>query len=161
VIQVETKSGTNEYHGSLFEFLQNSLMNARNAFSEPNGPPPLRWNQFGGSFGGPIKRNKVFAFGDYQGTRRRTGASLLTTVPTAASRAGDFSAFNTPIFDPLTGDANGVGRTQFSNNRIPSDRISPSSTKLLSLLPLPNTGGGAVNNNYNASGTEQFDSNQF
>src|SRR5712692_2426243 len=100
VIQVETKSGTNDYHGSWFHFLQNNEMNARNPFSEPNGPPPLRWNQFGGALGGPIKKNKVFAFGDYQGTRRRTGASLLTTVPTEAVRSGDFSVFGVPIYDP-------------------------------------------------------------
>ncbi len=162
VIQVETRSGTNEYHGSLFEFLQNNVMNARNPFSEPNGPPPLRWNQFGGSFGGPIKRNKLFAFGDYQGTRRRTGASLLTTVPTDAVRIGDFSAFGVPIYDPLTGDANGAGRTQFAGNRIPSNRISPQAANLLKLLPSPNFGpAGAVNNNYVAGGSEQFDSNQF
>ena len=92
VLQIETKTGTNEFHGSLFEFLQNNITNARNPFSEPNGPPPLRWNQFGGSFGGPIKKNKLFVFGDYQGTRRRTGGSGVTTVPTAAERNGDFSA---------------------------------------------------------------------
>src|ERR1051325_184880 len=160
VIQVETRSGTNAYHGSLFEFLQNSEMNARNAFSEPNGPPPLRWNQFGGSLGGPIKRNKLFAFGDYQGTRRRTGASVLTTVPTQEVRNGDFSAFNVPIYDPRSGDADGASRTLFPGGRIPVDRITSQAADLLKLLPLPNT-GGAVNNNYSASGSEQFDTNQF
>ena len=72
VLHVETKSGTNNFHGSLFEFLQNNITNARNPFSEPNGPPPLRWNQFGGSLGGPLVKNKLFFFTDYQGTRRRT-----------------------------------------------------------------------------------------
>lgn len=67
VIQVETKSGTNRIHGSLFEFLRNNNFNARNPFSEPNGPPQLKWNQYGGSLGGPIVKNKLFAFGDYQG----------------------------------------------------------------------------------------------
>ncbi len=162
VIQVETKSGTNEYHGSLFEYLRNDVMNARNPFSEPKGPPPLRWNQFGGSLGGPIVKNKLFAFGDYQGTRRRTGASLLTTVPTAAMHTGDFSAFSTPIFDPATGDVNGNGRTQFAGNVIPAGRISSQARNLLDLMPLPNTGApGAVNNNFAASGSEQFDTNQF
>jgi hypothetical protein len=162
VIQVDTKPGTNQYHGSLFEFLQNNVMNARNPFSEPDGPPPVRWNQFGGSLGGSIKRNKLFAFGDYQGTRRCTGASLLTTVPTAAERNGDFSALGVPIYDPLTGDTNGAGRVQFPGNRIPADRISAQAANLLKLLPLPNTGtSGSPNNNYNASGSEQFDTNQF
>jgi hypothetical protein len=162
VIQVETKSGTNQYHGSLFEFLQNDIMNARNSFSEPTGPPPLRWNQFGGSLGGKIVENKLFFFGDAQLTRRRTGASLLTTVPTDEVRNGDFSAFGVPIFDPATGDANGRGRTQFAGNRIPANRISPQARNLLALLPRPNFGPpGAFNNNYTTSASEKFDSNQY
>ena len=162
VIQVETKSGTNRIHGSLFEFLRNNNFNARNPFSEPNGPPQLKWNQYGGSLGGPIVKNKLFAFGDYQGSRQRTGASLLTTTATQAVRDGDFSAFGVPIYDPSSGDANGAGRTQFMGNRIPANRISPQAASLLKLLPLPNTGAaGAFNNNYNASGSEQFDTNQF
>ncbi|MEJ7607253.1 MAG: carboxypeptidase regulatory-like domain-containing protein [Bryobacteraceae bacterium] len=162
VIQVETKSGTNELHGSLFHFLQNNIMNARNPFSEPNGPPPLRWNQFGGSLGGPVLKNKLFVFGDYQGTRRRTGASVLTTVPTAAIRNGDFSAFTERIFDPLTGDGNGAGRVPFPGNRIPIDRISPQARALINLLPLPNAGApGAINNNFTAQDTDRYDADQF
>ncbi|MGI8744205.1 MAG: carboxypeptidase regulatory-like domain-containing protein [Bryobacteraceae bacterium] len=161
-IEVSTRSGTNALHGSLFEFLQNDIMNARNSFSEPKGPPPLRWNQFGGSLGGPIKKNKLFAFGDYQGTRRRTGASLLTTTPTAAERNGDFSALGVPIYNPATGDANGAGRAQFLNNQIPLNQISQPAKNLLALLPLPNFGPpGAFNNNYIATGSELFDTNQF
>lgn len=90
LIQATTKSGTNQLHGSLFEYLRNNFTNATNPFTQLN--PPLRWNQFGGSLGGPIKKDKLFAFFDYQGTRRRTGGSLLTTVPTAAARNGDLSA---------------------------------------------------------------------
>jgi hypothetical protein len=162
VIQVETKSGTNQLHGSLFEFLQNNIMNARNPFSEPLGPPPLRWNQFGGSLGGPIKKNKLFLFGDYQGTRRRTGASVLTTVPTAAVRSGDFSAFTERIYDPLTGDADGRGRTPFANNRIPADRLSPQARNLINMLPLPNSGApGAINNNFTSQDSDRYDADQF
>ncbi len=162
VVQTETKTGTNAFHGSLFEFLQNDILNARNSFSEPNGPPPLRWNQFGGSFGGPVRKNKLFFFGDFQGSRQRTGGSLLTTTPTAAVRAGDFSAFGVPIFDPNTGNADGSGRVQFPNNTIPSNQISPQATSLLALLPMPNYGGAdAFNNNYISSGSEAFDSNLF
>ena len=161
-IEVSIKSGSNNFHGSLFEFLQNNIMNARNPFSEPAGPPPVRWNQFGGSLGGPIKRNKLFAFGDYQGTRRRTGASLLTTTPTATERSGDFSALGVPIFDPTTGDANGTGRAPFANSRIPASQLAPQATNLLALLPLPNFGpAGAFNNNYIAGGSGKFDTNQF
>jgi hypothetical protein len=161
VIQVETRSGSNEIHGSLFEFLQNSQFNARNSFSEPAGPPPLRWNQFGGSIGGPVVKNKFFYFGDVQFTRRRTGASLLTTVPTQAVRNGDLSAFNVPVFDPLSGSPNGSGRQQFAGNRIPADRISPQARALLNLLPMPNTAPGSLNNNYTASASEKFDSEQY
>jgi Outer membrane receptor proteins, mostly Fe transport len=162
VIQVETKSGTNQWHGSLFEFLQNNIMNARNPFSEPTGPPPLRWNQFGGSLGGPLQKNKLFVFGDYQATRRRTGASVLTTVPTAAVRSGDFSAFSERIFDPQTGTATGGGRTQFEGNRIPANRISPQARALINLLPPPNAGApGAINNNYTAQASDKYDADQF
>ncbi|MEJ7608083.1 MAG: carboxypeptidase-like regulatory domain-containing protein, partial [Bryobacteraceae bacterium] len=160
--QVETKSGTNELHGSLFHFLQNNVMNARNPFSEPFGPPPLKWNQFGGSLGGPVLKNTLFVFGDYQGTRRRTGASVLTTVPTAAVRNGDFSAFAEPIFDPLSGNADGRGRSQFAGNRIPADRISSQARALINLLPLPNAGApGAINNNFTAQDTDRYDADQF
>ncbi len=89
LIQATTRSGTNQLHGSLFEFLRNNLTNAADPFTSLN--PPLRWNQFGGSIGAPIKKDKLFGFFDYQGTRRRTGGSLVTTVPTAAERAGDLT----------------------------------------------------------------------
>ncbi len=81
------------------------------------------------------QKNKVFFFGDYEGFRKRTGASVLTTVPTDAVRNGDFSAFSAPIFDPSSGDANGNGRTAFAGNVIPSNRISPQAANLLKLLP--------------------------
>ncbi len=100
VIRVTTRSGTNKFHGSLFEYLQNDIFNTRNPFSEPNGPPPVRVNQFGGALGGPIRQNRFFFFGDYQGTRRRIGASLVTTTPTAEMRSGDFSALGVAIYDP-------------------------------------------------------------
>jgi Carboxypeptidase regulatory-like domain len=90
LIQATTRSGTNELHGTAFEFLRNSFTNATDPFTQLN--PPLRWNQFGGSIGGPLIKNKLFGFFDYQGTRRRTGASLITTVPTAAERNGDLTA---------------------------------------------------------------------
>jgi Carboxypeptidase regulatory-like domain/TonB dependent receptor len=90
LIQATTKSGTNEWHGSLFEYLRNSYTNATDPFTQLN--PPLKWNQFGGSVGAPIIKDKLFGFFDYQGTRRRTGGSLVTTVPTAAERSGDLTA---------------------------------------------------------------------
>lgn len=90
LIQATTASGTNQFHGTLFEFLRNNITNAADPFTLQN--PPIRWNQFGGSLGAPILRNRVFGFFDYQGTRRRTGGSLITTVPTAAERSGDLTA---------------------------------------------------------------------
>ncbi len=89
LIQATTKSGTNQWHGSLFEFLRNNITNATNPFTGLN--PPLRWNQFGGTVSAPIIKDKLFGFFDYQGTRRRTGGSILTTVPTTAERNGDLS----------------------------------------------------------------------
>lgn len=162
VIQVETKSGGNQFHGSLFEFLQNDIFKARNSFSEPKGPLPLRWNQFGGALGGRIIKNKLFFFGDYQATIRRTGASVLTTSPTQGVRSGDFSAFSQRIFDPMTGDDNGRGRTPFSGNQIPPARLSSQAQKVVALVPLPNYGDpGAINNNFIGSGSEKFDTHQF
>ncbi|HUY12169.1 MAG TPA: TonB-dependent receptor [Terriglobia bacterium] len=87
LLQATTKSGTNQFHGTLFEFLRNDIFNSADPFTQLN--PPFQWNQFGGSIGGPIKKDKLFFFGDFQGTRRRTGASLVTTVPTAAERSGN------------------------------------------------------------------------
>ncbi len=90
LIQATTKSGTNQWHGSLFEYLRNNLTNATNPFTGIN--PEIRWNQFGGSVGMPILKDKLFGLFDYQGTRRRTGGSIVTTVPSAAERDGDLSA---------------------------------------------------------------------
>ncbi|MGA8028944.1 MAG: TonB-dependent receptor [Bryobacteraceae bacterium] len=90
LIQATTKSGTNQWHGSLFEFLRNNITNATDPFTGIN--PSIRWNQFGGSVGFPILKDKLFGFFDYQGTRRRTGGSVLTTVPTQAERNGDLTA---------------------------------------------------------------------
>ncbi len=87
LMQATTKSGTNKFHGSAFEYLQNNVLNSANPFTGLN--PPTRWNQFGGSIGGPIKKDKLFFFADYQGTRQRNGGSDITTVPTIAERGGN------------------------------------------------------------------------
>ena len=90
LMQATTKSGTNQLHGTGFEYVRNDLFNTANPFTNAN--PPIRWNQFGGSLGGPIKKNKLFIFGDYQGSRQRNGANTITTVPTAAERSGNLQA---------------------------------------------------------------------
>ncbi len=87
LVQATTKSGTNQWHGTAFEYVQNNAFNSANPFTGLN--PSVRWNQFGGSLGGPIKKDKLFFFVDYQGTRQRNGGSLLTTVPTQAERSGN------------------------------------------------------------------------
>lgn len=169
VVTAQTKSGTNELHGSAFLFRRNDLTQARDPFAQAiRDPitgkfiPDTLWNQFGGSLGGPIVKNKVFLFGDYQGTRRKNGVSRLLTVPTARARTGDLSEYRIPIFDPRTGDpATGRGRTQFPGNVIPSNRLSPQALNLLKLIPLPNVPGAGISNNFVASGIEAFDSDQF
>jgi hypothetical protein len=169
VVSVQTKSGTNEWHGSAFEFLQKDSWQARNPFSQPDVVNPLTGsvlpkttkNQFGGSIGGPIVKNNWFIFGDYQGSRDTVGGSQLLTVPTAAARAGDLSAYGVNIYDPNTGDPN--SRTQFAGNVIPANRLSPQTQALLKLLPLPNTAGtnNGTLNNFVAQGSETFDADQF
>src|SRR5438132_3535999 len=117
VINVVTKSGGNQMHGSGFEFYRNEAMDARNFFAT-NGPKPLfRQNQFGGSLGGRIAADRTFFFADYAGLRVRQGQTYTTTVPTLAMRQGDFSGL-APIFDPLTG-------LPFPNNIIPANRLDP------------------------------------
>src|SRR6266567_373646 len=122
VTSLTTKGGTNQWHGSGYEFNQVNATSARNPFTESNRDTAhFVWNQFGGTIGGPIKKNKVFIFGGFQGTRIRSGGNILTTVPTAAFRSGDFSslAATNPIYDPTTGNPDGSGRTQFDGNIIP------------------------------------------
>jgi hypothetical protein len=167
VVTAQTKSGTNDLHGSAFLFRRNDATSARNPFSQSiRNPitgkfiPDTLWNQFGGSVGGPIRKSKNFIFGDYQGTRRKNGGSVLTTVPTAFARMGDLSEYPSQIFDPQTGDPfTGIGRTPFAGNRIPQDRLSPQALNLLKLIPLPNLPG--TDFNFAASGIQAFNSDQF
>ncbi len=131
VINVITRSGTNGFHGSLFEFLRNTKLNANtfNALIKP----PLHRNQFGGSFGGPIIKNKTFFFGTYSGLRQTTTTFLSSAVvPTAAQRAGDFSAITKPIIDPVSGNP-------FPNNQIPVNRFDPTAANIMNkYVPLSN-----------------------
>jgi hypothetical protein len=151
------KSGTNEIHGSLFEYFYNESMKSRPYFlPAEQDKPQARQNQFGGTAGGPIVRNKLFFFGSYQGTFDKQLAQRFGTVPTAAMRNGDFSASPTPIYDPNTGNAStGVGRTPFPGNMIPRDRFDPIVQKLIADLPLPNQPG--LVDNYFVTGDYTFD----
>src|SRR5256885_982328 len=128
VLTVTIKSGKNQLHGTVYEFLRNSALDAKNYFDSPTDPiPPFKLNQFGFSAGAPIVKNRTFFFFDYQGTRQRTGHTFFATVPPLAWRTGDFSGFQ-PIFDPNTTviDSNGnATRQPFPNNQIPQDRWNP------------------------------------
>ncbi|MDE3180305.1 MAG: TonB-dependent receptor, partial [Acidobacteriota bacterium] len=173
VIQVQTKSGSNQIHGSLFEYLQNDVFQARDPFTQglhaPGTPAPphrgipeLRFNQFGGSIGGPIKKDKAFWFFDYQANRENLGGSTLTRVPTAAERTGNLSDLGTNIYDPTTGNLNGSGRLLFAGGVIPPGQIASQASKLLAFLPSPNVPGAAGSEpNYAASGVNNYDTDQF
>lgn len=177
VVTAQTKSGTNELHGSAFMFRRNDLTMARQPFSQsralpyPNTDPnkfipDTLWNQFGGSLGGPIRKNKSFIFGDYQATRRKNGGSVLTSVPTDLARTGNLSEYlgAAQIYDPL--DANGnelapANRQPFAGNIIPGSRLSPQTQALLKLLPPPNIPGAGITNNFAGAGTERFNDDAF
>ena len=163
VVSVQTKSGTNAFHGSAFEFLQRDKFRARNPFNEPDVVNPLtgrvlpqtKRDQFGGSVGGPIVKNSWFFFGDYQGTRSNQGGSKLLTVPTALARTGNLSEYGINIFDPASG-ATPAQRSQFPGNVIPGSRLSPQAQRVLALIPAPNRPG--IRDNYVAQGSEKFNS---
>jgi hypothetical protein len=176
VVNVTIKSGTNQLHGTLFEFLQNDKFNARRWENRSKGP--FRQNQFGAAVGGPIAKNRTFWFADYQGTLIRStggsvpglGTSAFFTIPTPGMKNGDFSHLVTAtegvIYDPLTQtNAGGVlARAPFAGNRIPTARFDPAAKKIMDLFPDPNVGVGpgiAINNYFTTTAgrqnTHQFD----
>jgi hypothetical protein len=159
---VQTKSGSNDFHGSAYEFFRNDKLDATNFFANRSGAekPIFKRNQFGGTLGGPILRDKTFFFGSFEGTRLRRGTSAITTVPTAAQRAGDFTGFPT-IYDPATTrrEGNRIIRDPFPGNIIPAHRFDPVAVGVIDLYPLPNL-PGSVNNHF-FSGAAAADTNQY
>jgi hypothetical protein len=169
VVNVTTKSGTNDLHGTVFEFLRNSALDANDYFDNRAGRklPAFKMNQFGAAVGGPVViphlyngHNKTFFFGDYQGTRRIQGATFLGTVPTLAQRSGDFSqTYNAAgklvtIYNPFSTAQNPTNpaqyvRSPFPGNIIPQSMLDPVALKILSYCPLPNTKGAAYTNGNN------------
>jgi hypothetical protein len=138
-INAQIKSGTNTLSGSAFEYHTNEKLRTQTYFAPPGtSKGEWRYNQFGGTLGGPVVRNKFFYFASYEGTRDQQALSRTLSVPTEAVRRGDLRVATTPIYDPLTGAANGSGRTPFPNNIIPDNRIDPTARRLLAQLPLPN-----------------------
>jgi Carboxypeptidase regulatory-like domain/TonB-dependent Receptor Plug Domain/TonB dependent receptor-like, beta-barrel len=132
-VSVSTKSGTNDIHGTAYEYFRNQAFDSIDYFSQKaNAPKPANdQNQYGGNVGGPVVKDRAFFFGDYEGTRITRGVTRLTRVPTADERAGIFTS---AIKDPVTG-------LPFANNAIPASRIDPYSAAIIGLVPLPNQPG--------------------
>jgi hypothetical protein len=158
---VVLKSGTNQLHGAAYEFDRNNYFNARNFFDKSIGH--LAYNYIGGNLGGPIRRNKVFIFGDYLKVFDHEANTNTGTIPPVPWRTGDFSAQSNPIYDPLTGNPDGTGRTQFPGNIIPENRINQISAKILQLVPPPNQqfSNSAPSNNYFALLPKTADTDSF
>jgi outer membrane receptor protein involved in Fe transport len=148
-INISTKSGTNDIHGVLYEFLRNDVLDARNFFDPTK--PHFRQNQFGGSLGGPIKRNNTFFFGNYEGSRIYKGITITSALPTDALRSGNFAGMG-PIIDPTTGNP-------FSMDLIPPDRIVDFAKAYLAKIPKATT--DALGRNFAGFGDRFVDMNQF
>jgi hypothetical protein len=159
-INVTVKSGTNVLHGSAFEDFSNQSLAAYQWAANRSLPKlPYSNGQFGGTVGGPIKKDKVFYFLSYEGDRLVQGNAVPAEVPTAAMKAGDLSGSPTKIYDPLTGAKNGTGRMPFGGNIIPTSRIDPGVQALLGLGAWPNpnqagTGALGLSNNFLCNGCE-------
>ena len=157
-VNVQMKSGTNSLHGSGYEYHTDQHLKARPYFLPAGRDKDKRVvNQFGGTIGGPILKNKLFYFASFEGTFDRQASWTSTaSVPTSLMHAGNFTESARPIYDPLTGAQDGSGRTAFAGNLIPANRIDPIAKKLTDLIPMPNLGTG-VSNNLFASGPSVFD----
>jgi len=175
ILNTITKSGSNNYHGSVYEFDQNTIFNAANYFQKQSAPPipgrddyrlPKHYNQFGVTLGGPFSipkvydgRNRTFFFFGFEGAESRRGATSTYTVPTALERQGIFTEAPAAIYNPYTLTPVGNGtykRTAFTNNTIPQDMLNPSALFSLSFFPLPNR-PGTVNNAITATTAEDSD----
>ena len=129
IIQYTTKSGTNQFHGVMFENYANDQFNARDFFYQFANKPKAILNQFGGAGGGPIRKDKLFFYVSFEGMRERDNFSKFVTVSTASQRAGDFSAYGVTLYDPQTGNPDGTGRMPFPNATIPlATRVLPNPT---------------------------------
>lgn len=155
VTNIALKSGTNEFRGSAYWFNRLSAYGARNWFARSKAV--TTYNYLGGTFGGPIKRNRTFIFGDYLRIWDRQGQTNRFTLPTDPFRQGNFAGFTT-VYDPATGLPDGARRTPFPDNRIPASRISPLSQKVLSLIPSPQLPGTGVNFDQNSTLSKDTDS---
>src|SRR3954452_1736171 len=162
-INVSTKSGGNQYHGALFEFLRNDKFDAKPyAFAaNPPAKSPFKWNQYGFELDGPVRipkvingRDRLFFMANYEAFRQRRNFNSIFTVPTAAMMGGDFSALSATIYDPQT-------KAPFPGNVIPANRIDPISKKLLNYFPPANVATPRISNNYQRVGSAPINKDQF
>ncbi len=161
VVNVETRSGSNTLHGSLYEFFRNEDLNARNYFATaaPARKPEYRWNLYGATLGAPIMHDRLFFFGDYQGVKALIGRTVISTIPTLKERAGIFTGVS-HIYNPATTTVvGGVNvRQQFANDVITTP-FDPAAVALLARLPQPTTSAAA--NNYTRTSNDADHQNQF
>ncbi len=165
-INVSTKSGTNQFHGALFEFLRNSALDANNYSFTSVHPEkdPFKRNQFGFTVGGPIVKDRLFFMTNYEGLRDRKGLRTVATVPNTTMRAGDFSGVSSIIYDPASRQRQADGTitaTAFANNMIPSSRWDSKTQQLLEFYPVPNVPGTGLSRNYQSTEGRNITNNQF
>ncbi len=173
VLNLVYKSGTNDFHGSAYEFLRNSVLDSNNYFNNSRGVPlaSFKRNQFGGTFSGPIRKDKTFFLVSYESLRERSFRETLTTVPTSEQRRGDFSltradaARAITIFDPLSTTTSGAGlvRSPFPGNIIPTNRLDPVAVNVMSFYPEANQPGlpGSRQQNFYNAGSGSVDTNNY
>jgi len=162
-VEIVTRSGTNLFSGTAYEYLRNSALDARNFFDDPALPiPPYRQNQFGGSLGGPIRRDRTFFFTNYEGLRIYQGITNTTLLPTAAERSGDFNGVNPATGQPFPAIVNPATGQTFQSNQIPSTGINPVSAAVLARVPFPNQPDAAPGTNNSIDvGLRHVGSDQF
>ncbi len=160
-INLVSKSGTNQWHGSAYEFLRNDHLDAADFFLNSSGQhkAPLKQNQFGATIGGPVVKDKTFFFFGYEGFRARRGETFISTVPTAAEKQGDFTALSKTIYNPLLPMVNGQRQEFTVHNVVDSSLINPASKFLEGFVPNPNLPGFV--NNFILAPSKQSDDKQF
>lgn len=162
VINVQSRSGSNQFHGSLFEYHFNQHMKARDYFRPPGEEKgKFIQNRFGGTIGGPIKRDKLFFFSSVGAILQRDNGGRILSLPSQTVRGGDFSGFTTTVYDPATGDSVGFGRVPFAGNRIPASRIDPISRRVIELVPMGNLPGTEALNANNFFASQPFGADRW
>jgi len=163
MVNIVLRSGTNQLHGSAWEFLRNNKLDARNFFA--TSQLGFQRNQYGGQLGGPIVKDKMFIFGSIQRSDIREEQPFISTVPTKLMRTGDLSELGIPIYDPLTTDPNNKNARKLINpanpDVIPGGRISTVGQNIVNLYPLPNIAGAGLTNNFIFNGKYKFDETAF